>query len=98
MKLYDTNEKSMDELQKLIQQMNAMPNYSQLLEQFIVNTAKLISGIHNQITYTGLQIFSTGKYTSTEVNNGGGLVGLEFDFQVPAANKKKAGFGTHGTK
>ena len=95
---YDTNEKSMDELQKLIQQMNAMPNYSQLLEQFIVNTAKLISGIHNQITYTGLQIFSTGKYTSTEVNNGGGLVGLEFDFQVPADNKKKAGFGTYGTK
>ena len=96
---FDSNEKSMLELKKIIQQFNGTPPAQQIFNMFSKNAAELLTGLHNQISYTGLQILSTGKYTSTQANNGGGLVGLEFDFQVPAANKKLAGgFGSLGTK
>lgn len=96
---FDSNEKSMLEFKKLIQQYGATPPAQQIFNMFSKNSADLLTGLHNQISYTGLQILSTGKYTSTQTNNGGGLVGLEFDFQVPAANKKAAGgFGSIGAK
>lgn len=96
---FDNNEKSMLEFKKLVQQMGATPPAQQIFNMFSKNATDLLTGLHNQISYTGLQILSTGKYTSTQENNGGGLVGLEFDFQVPEANKKKAGgFGSQGAK
>jgi len=101
---FDINEKSNMELRKLQQEIRMVQargvaaDVDAIFSNFTVNVGKLLQGIHNQITYTALQILSTGKYTSTPQNNGGGLEGLEFDFGVPAANKLKCGQNLPGTK
>lgn len=97
---FDANEKSMLEMKKMIANFGAVAGmmYETLFNQFTLNVGKLLSGLHARITYAGLQILSTGAYTTTILNNGGGLQGLAFDFSVPSANKKACGFGSTGTK
>lgn len=95
---FDANEKSMLEMKKMMVNFQAVPNFEILFNQFTLNVGKLLSGIHSLITFAGLQILSTGAYTTTVLNNGGGLQGLAFDFGVPAANKLKTGSGAYGTK
>lgn len=95
---FDFNDKSMKETMKLYA-MGATIPLDKIFDKFVVNNAKIIGGVHSQINYTGFQIESTGGFTTTAVNNVGGVVGLSFDFNVPAANKKKAGgFGSNGAK
>ena len=95
---FDANEKSMLEMKKMMVNFQAVPNFELLFSQFSMNVGKLLSGIHALITFAGLQILSTGAYTTPPLNNGGGLQGLAFDFGVPAANKLKCGSGAYGTK
>jgi len=95
---FDANEKSMLEMKKMMVNFQAVPNFEILFNQFTLNVGKLLSGIHSLITFAGLQILSTGAYTTTVLNNGGGLQGLAFDFGVPVANKLKCGSGSYGTK
>ena len=93
------NEKSIKETLYIISQANGNPVLNPIYEQFLVDQAKLLSGLHAQINFTGFQIESTGKYISTDTNNGGGLIGLEFDFNVPAAHKRGCGgWGVKGAK
>ena len=95
---YDFNEKSLRD-QQLIMTQGGKPQYEKVFKSFLKDSTNLILGIHVQLSYTALQIESTGKYLSTASNNGAGLRGLLFDFGVPAANKKNAGgFGTKGAK
>jgi hypothetical protein len=95
---YNFNEKSARDGAYLLQN-SGLPNYGPIFDSFLQDSANLISGIHTQLSYTALQVESTGKYLSSSTNNGGGIKGLLFDFQVPAANQKKAGgWGTVGTK
>lgn len=95
---YNFNEKSAREGAYLLNN-SGLPNYAPIFESFKKDSASLIAGIHTQLSFTSLQIESTGKYISTASNNGGGIRGLQFDFQVPTTNKQAAGgFGTYGTK
>lgn len=95
---FDLNSKSMKETM-LIAAMGAAVPLGPIFDKFTTDNAKMIGGVHSLINYAGFQIESTGAYTSTQVNNGGGVVGLNFDFGVPAAHKKLAGgYGSHGTK
>jgi len=69
----------------------------------VLDTQKLIKTVHAQRTFTGYQIESTGVYTSTKVNNNGGIENLKIDTHPVAANTKKCGgfwYGGHqkGTK
>ena len=95
---YDFNEKSIRDGQYLIAN-NGRPEFTPIFNSFMVDSQYLLTGVHMQINYTAYQIESTGKYISTATNNGGGIRGLQYDFQVPAANKKAAGgYGTKGAK
>lgn len=95
---YNFNEKSARDGAYLLSN-SGIPNYAPIFESFVKDSATLIAGIHTQISYTALQIESTGKYLSSATNNGGGLRALSIDFGVPAANKKAAGgFGSNGAK
>lgn len=93
---YNFNEKSARDGAYLLQN-SGLPNYGPIFDSFLQDSANLISGIHTQLSYTALQIESTGQYLSSATNNGGGIRGLLFDFQVPAANKNHCGgWGTLG--
>ena len=52
------------------------------------STEKLIRGNHNALTYQRMQVVSTGQYSITADNNPEGIIGLTFDFGIPAANKE----------
>lgn len=94
---YAYNDKSIRDQARFLN--NGSPDFGRVFRSFLKDSTELIAGIHTQLSYTALQIESTGKYLSTQSNNGGGLRGLLFDFQVPAANKKNAGgYGTKGVK
>lgn len=96
---FDTNEMAIREQLKIANLYGGTPAYNQIYEKFVVDNAKIIGGIHSAINHAAYQVESTGAFTTTSQNNGGGLIGLNFDFNVPAANKKKAGgFGSRGTK
>lgn len=93
------NEKSLRETLRIVNLMGGSPNLESLYNDFLVSQTKLIGGLHSQINYTAFQIESTGKYISTEVNNGGGLIALEFDFNIPQSNKKNPGeYGGRGAR
>ena len=96
---YNFNEKSARDGAYLLQN-SGLPNYAPIFDSFLVDSQNLLAGIHTKLSYTALQIESTGAYTSTAANNGGGIPGAyHFDFQVPATNKKAAGgWGVLGTK
>ncbi len=96
---FDFNEKSLRDSLKIVKYYNGTPNYNGIYNAFLKNSVDLLSGLHAQINYTGFQIESTGQYISTEENNGGGLIGLQFDFGIPEENKKGAGgYGKQGKK
>lgn len=95
---FDVNEKAMDEMQKIMTYYSGNADFSELFTIFAKNTVDLLRGIHAQISYTALQILSTGRYIASELNNRGGVTSLAFDFHVPDANKKLCGFGTYGKK
>lgn len=95
---FNFNDKSMKETAKILQLGGTVP-LQPVFDKFLVNNAKIIGGIHAQINYTAFQVESTGKFITTVQNNTGGIRGLQFDFQIPAANKKAAGgWGSNGTK
>lgn len=75
------------------------PSMKAVIENKLFNSVdKLLGGNAMTLNYMRHQLVSTGKYSVTGENNIGGLIGLTFDFQVPATSKLKAGFGTYGTK
>jgi len=95
---FNFNDKSMKETEKILQLGGQVP-LQPVFDKFLVNNAKIIGGIHSLINYTAYQVESTGAFTTTVQNNTGGIRGLQFDFQIPAINKKKAGgYGSNGTK
>ena len=94
----DSNEKKMEEWRRIEQMYGGTPPFEQIVKAFSRSATDVMVGMHSAITYAALQIVSTGKYLSTDTNNHGGLVGVEYDFNVPAGNKVKCGFGTTGTK
>lgn len=51
------------------------------------NTQKLIMGNYSNLTYQRDQMVSQGEFTLTTENNPGGLTGITFKANVPAANK-----------
>jgi hypothetical protein len=52
------------------------------------NVNKLIQGNYNALTYQRMQVVSTGQFSITIDNNPQGIVGLTFDFGIPAANRE----------
>ena len=96
---FDTNEKALREQLKIANIYQGKPAYDRIYEKFVKNNFDLVNGIHAQINYTAFQIESTGKFTTSLLNNPAGVQPLAFNFSIPAANKKKAGgFGSKGTK
>lgn len=51
------------------------------------NTQKLIMGNYSNLTYQRDQMVSQGEFTLTTENNPGGLTGITFKANIPAANK-----------
>ena len=95
---YDFNEKSLRDQQRILLS-GGRPEYQRVFNSFLKDSTNLITGIHVQLSYTALQVESTGKYLSSASNNGGGIRGMLYDFGVPTANKKAAGgFGSKGVK
>lgn len=95
---FDSNEKSMLQWRKIVQQYGGTPPADLIFKAFSRDATDIMAGVHAQISYTGLQVLSTGQYLSTEDNNHGGIIGKLYDFGVPAGNKVKTGFGSHGAK
>lgn len=94
----DTNEKQIEEWRRIEQMFQGTIPYDQVVKAFARSATDVLNGMHSQITYTALQVVSTGKYLSTSENNNGGIEGILYDFNVPAGNKVKCGFGSTGTK
>lgn len=94
------NEKSFRDGQKIMK-LGGRPEFQRVFKSFNKDASDLIAGCEVLRSFTALQVESTGKYVSTEKNNGGGLIGLTFDFleHTPADNRRKAGgFGVKGKK
>lgn len=94
------NEKSFRDGQKIMK-LGGNPELQRVFKSFNKDASDLIAGCEVLRSFTALQVESTGKYVSTEKNNGGGLVGLTFDFleHAPVDNRRKAGgFGAKGKK
>lgn len=87
------NEKSFRDGQKIVRQ-NGIPEWAKMYSSFLKDSNDLIAGIHMQRSYTALQIESTGKYLSTEQNNNGGVINLQFNFLdgQPDTNRRLAGY------
>jgi len=66
-----------------------VPRWEDLFRIITVDTAKLLQGMHNQLNYMAFQIESTGHFITNSSNNPDGIHGLDFDFNIPALNKKK---------
>ncbi len=82
--------------ESFIQQAQLMSNYAGVVPRWddlynliVTDTSKLLQGIHGQLNYMAFQIESTGKFVTTLANNPDGIQGMQFDFQIPDANKKK---------
>lgn len=72
--------------------------YNRVYDAFVIDTAKLIKGVHAQRSFTGYRIESTGEYVSTKLNNSGGIENMKISVHPLASNTKKCGgfgFGTH---
>lgn len=77
------------------------PEYKRVFNSFMDDASNLIAGVHALRSHAGLQVESTGKYITTEENNQGGLIGVEFNFlaKAPVTNRRKCGgFGKQGKK
>lgn len=59
--------------------------------EFFLDNVKLISTIHQQRTFTALQVESKGQYVSTLENNAGGVGGVKIGMVIPDDHKFKAG-------
>ena len=82
--------------ESFIQQAQLVTNYSGVVPRWedlykisSTDTDKLLRGMHSQLNYMAFQIESTGHFITNSTNNPDGLQGLDFDFNIPAANKKK---------
>lgn len=69
-----------------------------ITDSFINNAAKMLGGIHNQLTYMTLQALSTGGIHDIAIDG----YRFDFDFQIPNENfvapaTNKNWFGTDGT-
>lgn len=94
------NEKSFRDGQKIMR-LGGRPEFPRIFRSFNKDSSDLIAGCEVLRSYTSLQVESTGKYTSTDKNNAGGIVGLVFDFleHAPETNRRKAGgFGGKSKK
>ena len=84
--------------QMLLLQRGANINIPAMQEILFNSTDQLIGGNYNRLNHMAYEALSTGKYVLNSTSNPDGIP-LEFDFKVPAANKKKAGgFGSIGRK
>lgn len=83
--------------QMLLIQRGAQLNLPALQKILFNSTDQLINGNHLRLTHMALQAESTGGYVLDSASNPDGI-SLVFDFNVPAGNYKKCGFGTYGTK
>ena len=93
------NEKSLNDGLKIINNYAGRPDLQGIYNSFVLSNTDLINSMHMRMNYSAFQIESTGKLVMTEIDNGGGVTDVEFDFRVPATNKRKAGgFGAKGKK
>lgn len=83
--------------QMLLVQRRADLNITALQKILFNSTDNLIGGNYMRLTHMALQAESTGGYILDSESNPDGL-SMVFDFNVPAGNYKKCGFGTYGTK
>ena len=85
--------------QMLIAQRGGKISGRALLDILFNSTDQLIGGNYNRLTEMALKAESTGGYILNAANNPDGIP-LQFNFNVPLANKLKAGFlvGGKGTK
>lgn len=60
-------------------------------DSFLIDNVKLLATIHQQRTFTALQVESKGQYVSTAENNSGGIVGVKIGMVIPSEHKFKAG-------
>jgi len=96
---FNINERVIREKTSLASRFGKIDNATQNVINSLMfdNTDKLIGGNYNMLTYMRHQAVSTGKFAVSASNNPQGIQDLEFDFQVPAANKKGCGgFGDYG--
>lgn len=89
---YNFNEKSAEE-GEYIASLGGIPNLQSIFNAFRKDNMSLIAGIQVLRSYSAYQMESTGKILTTADNRANGLKDLLIDFQVPATNKLKAGFG-----
>lgn len=89
---YTYNEKSVEEAAMLLQNGARSFNRRAIFDNFVLDNAILIDSINVARSYAAFQMESTGKLATTATNKAGGMVGINIDYQVPVANKVKAGF------
>lgn len=89
---YNFNEKSAEE-GEYIASMGGIPNLQSIFNAFRRDNMSLIAGIHVLRSYATYQMESTCKILTNADNRANGLKGMLIDFQHPAENKFKAGFG-----
>lgn len=87
---YQFNEKSAKDQARITRNMGNQ-EAGRVFNQFLTDSTNLIAGIETKNSHTALQIESTGSLISTSLNNRGIAKDLSYDFQVPAANRKKCG-------
>lgn len=93
------NEKSLNDGLKIINNYAGRPDLQGIYNSFVLSNTDLINSMHMRMNYSSFQIESTGELVMTELDNGGGVTDVKFDFRVPATNKRKAGgFGAKGKK
>lgn len=74
------------------------PLSDRVYNSLMVDFDTIIKAVHSQRTFTGFQIESLGYYTSSKLNNNGGITNLKIDMHPVAENRKKCGgfgFGSH---
>lgn len=101
-KRYMFDAESYETSKRLIAAGNESRGLSKAFSSFLVDNIKLISTIHQQRTFTSLQVESKGMYVSTQANNPDGPIGLQIGQGFPTDHQFKAGgvfaSGGQGTK
>lgn len=91
---YSYNEKSVEEAAHLLANGARVFNYGGVFDNFVLDNAILIGSINVARSYAAFQLESTGKLTTTAANAAGGMVNVNIDYRVPAANRVNAGFNS----
>lgn len=82
---------SYEEARRIMQVSGYNRGLERAFNSFLLDNIKLLATIHQQRTFTALQVESKGQYVSTAQNNAGGVVGVKIGMVIPSEHKFKAG-------